>query len=140
MDGNARAPSHDNTAQTPSARIIAEATEMFSVTDATGRCITMKRRRDRDRDRAARQCRHRRGRRRAPAERCAGTPRGKLSRHPALVDCLYLVRHGVPFDVAFSLADEERTEWVVAIGELDGRRFDWTTRQWSVPGGHAFAR
>jgi hypothetical protein len=42
--------------------------------------------------------------------------------------------HGVPFDVAFSLDDDDRTAWVIAIGELDGKRYDWTTRQWSVPG------
>jgi hypothetical protein len=51
-----------------------------------------------------------------------------------LTDCLYLVMHGVPFDVAFSLDDDDRTAWVIAIGELDGKRYDWTTRQWSVPG------
>ena len=61
--------------------------------------------------------------------------RGKLSRHPWLIDGLYLVKNGVPFDVAFSLADDDRTAWVVAIGELEGKRYDWTTRRWSVPGG-----
>jgi hypothetical protein len=41
----------------------------------------------------------------------------------------------VPFDVAFSLAEDDRTAWVVAIGELEGKRYDWTTRQWMSPGG-----
>ena len=41
-----------------------------------------------------------------PAEMIA--LRGKLSWHPELVDSLYLVRHGVPFDVAFSLPVDER--------------------------------
>jgi hypothetical protein len=52
---------------------------------------------------------------------------GKLSRHPDLIDCLYLVRNGVPFDVAFSLPTDERMAFVVALGSLDGRTFDWRT-------------
>ena len=47
-----------------------------------------------------------------------------------LVDCLYLVRNGVPFDVAFSLPAEDRFAWVVVLGELDGHSWDHTTRQW----------
>ena len=34
---------------------------------------------------------------------------GKLARHPVLIDCLYLIRNGVPFDVAFSLSATERS-------------------------------
>jgi hypothetical protein len=46
------------------------------------------------------------------------------------VDSLYLCRNGVPFDVAFSLAPDERLAWVVAIGWLDGREFDFATMTW----------
>jgi len=46
------------------------------------------------------------------------------------VDCLYLVRNGVPFDVAFSLDEKERLAWVVAFGTLDGRTFDWSAGAW----------
>jgi len=49
------------------------------------------------------------------------------------VDNLYLVRNGVPFDVAFSLAPDERLAWVVALGTLEGREFDWHTRSWDMP-------
>ena len=37
-----------------------------------------------------------------------------------LIDCLYLVRNGVPFDIAFSLPPDERLAFVVALGSLDG--------------------
>jgi len=57
-----------------------------------------------------------------------------LSRHPDLVDPLYLVRHGVPFDVAFSLPPGERLAWVVAVAELDGQNFDWAARKWCMEG------
>jgi len=37
----------------------------------------------------------------------------------------------VPFDVAFSLPDDERQAWVVAFGTLEGGTYDWTTRSWT---------
>ena len=46
------------------------------------------------------------------------------------MDYLYLCRNGVPFDVAFSLGPEERMAFVVALGTLEGRVFDFATRQW----------
>ncbi len=49
-----------------------------------------------------------------------------------LVDGLFLVRNGVPFDVAFSLDEAERTAWVVAMGTLDGHVWDWGAMQWTT--------
>ena len=46
------------------------------------------------------------------------------------MDCLYLVKNGVPFDVAFSLDEEERMVWVVALGQLAGLQFDWDKCSW----------
>jgi hypothetical protein len=36
----------------------------------------------------------------------------------------------VPFDVAFSLPPDERLAFVVVIGTLDGRVFDWDRQAW----------
>ena len=36
----------------------------------------------------------------------------------------------MPFDVAFSLDDDERMAWVVVFGTLSGRRFDWISMSW----------
>jgi len=36
----------------------------------------------------------------------------------------------VPFDVAFSLAADERLAWVVALARLDGHEFDFSTMRW----------
>jgi hypothetical protein len=47
------------------------------------------------------------------------------------VDCLYLVRNGVPFDVAFSLPVDERLAWVVAMGRLEGLEFEWGSQTWT---------
>jgi len=46
------------------------------------------------------------------------------------VDCLYLCQSGVPFDVAFSLPNEERLAWVIALGTLAGRTFNFATMEW----------
>jgi hypothetical protein len=49
------------------------------------------------------------------------------------VDSLFLIRNGVPFDVAFSLPVEDRTAWVIALGTLQGRRFDFEAMCWEQP-------
>jgi hypothetical protein len=59
------------------------------------------------------------------------TATGKLARHPVLIDCLYLVRNGVPFDIAFSLSTLERSAYVIAIGTLEGHVFDWSIFDWA---------
>ena len=59
-----------------------------------------------------------------------GGRRGKLARHPDLIDSLYLVRNGVPFDVAFSLPVDERNAFILALGTLEGREFDWHRLCW----------
>ena len=46
------------------------------------------------------------------------------------MDPLELVRNGVPFDVAFSLSPEDRLVWVVVMGELSGRQWDWGDMTW----------
>ena len=47
------------------------------------------------------------------------------------MDSLFLVRNHVPFDVAFSLDWDERTAWIVVMGQLDGRVWDWGAMRWT---------
>ncbi len=47
---------------------------------------------------------------------------------------MYLCRNGVPFDVAFCLGAEERLAFVVALGTLEGRTFDWGILAWRREG------
>jgi len=54
-----------------------------------------------------------------------------MTRSADLVDSLYLVRDGVPFDVAFSLDAAERTAWIVVLGELEGLAWDWGAMRWT---------
>ncbi len=49
------------------------------------------------------------------------------------MDCLYLVRNGVPFDVAFCLPDDERMAFVIALGRLGGHVFDDRALRWKDP-------
>jgi hypothetical protein len=53
--------------------------------------------------------------------------------HPDLLDCLFLVRNGVPFHIAFALPADERLAFVVALGTLAGRVFDWDQLRWTEP-------
>lgn len=39
----------------------------------------------------------------------------------------------MPFDVAFSLPEDERLAFVVALGTLDGGLFDWNELSWKEP-------
>ncbi len=54
----------------------------------------------------------------------------RIVEDPELRNCLYLVKNGVPFDVAFSLKPHEATAWVIIFGEIDGSFFDWNAMQW----------
>ncbi len=56
-----------------------------------------------------------------------------LSRDADLVDCLFLVKNGIPFDVAFSLDPVERLAWVVIFGEFNGLTFNWDSQSWDRP-------
>lgn len=40
-------------------------------------------------------------------------------------ESLWLVKHGVPFDVAFSVDDITRAGWSIMFSEMEGRTFDW---------------
>ena len=39
----------------------------------------------------------------------------------------------MPFDIAFALDETERLAFVVAIGTLEGRVFDWSALSWKEP-------
>jgi hypothetical protein len=47
-----------------------------------------------------------------------------------LVQALSLIKRGVDADLAFALDDAERLAWCVAMGELEGRTFDWEEMRW----------
>lgn len=43
-------------------------------------------------------------------------------------ECLWLVKNGVPFDIAFGLDDITRTGWAIIFSEqASGREFNWHT-------------
>lgn len=56
-----------------------------------------------------------------------------LAESPEIFDCLFLVKNGVPFDVAFSLPDDERLAWVVVMGQLSGMTWNWDSMSWEKP-------
>jgi hypothetical protein len=42
-------------------------------------------------------------------------------------EALWLVRGGVPFDVAFQLDDATRAAYCIILSEMEGRTFDFNT-------------
>jgi len=40
---------------------------------------------------------------------------------------LWLVRSGVPFDLAFGMDDITRTAYCIMFSEMEGRTFDWSS-------------
>lgn len=45
------------------------------------------------------------------------------------MECLWLVRNGVPFDVAFGLDEVTRAAWAIVFSEFEGAKFNWATMQ-----------
>lgn len=43
---------------------------------------------------------------------------------------MYLIKNGIPYDVAFSLGPAEKMAYSVVFGELEGNSFDWNTGTW----------
>ncbi len=49
-----------------------------------------------------------------------------------LRSCLYLVKNGVPFDVAFTLEPHEVMAWSIIFGQMDGNEWDWVNSCWKT--------
>lgn len=43
---------------------------------------------------------------------------------------LALIKHGVPFEIAFNLEWPEIIGWLVIFGEMEGQKFDWNSMKW----------
>ncbi|MDE2354945.1 MAG: hypothetical protein KGL17_07980 [Betaproteobacteria bacterium] len=44
-------------------------------------------------------------------------------------ECLWLVKNGIPFDVAFGLDDVTRAAWCIVFSEQGGAKFNWRTME-----------
>lgn len=45
--------------------------------------------------------------------------------------CLWLVKNGVPYDVAFSLNEIDRLAHMILLGSFEGNEWDWNRMMWS---------
>jgi hypothetical protein len=48
-------------------------------------------------------------------------------------EVMRLVKLGVPWSEAWAMSPARRWALIVAAGEMDGGRFDWTKRRWIEP-------
>lgn len=46
---------------------------------------------------------------------------------------LFLVKNGIPYDVAMSLSNEKALAFVVVFQEMEGLRFNWQTMSFEEP-------
>lgn len=46
---------------------------------------------------------------------------------------LWLVKNGVPYDVAFALQPHERMAHAIVFGEFEGNEFDWSAMRFRAP-------
>jgi hypothetical protein len=44
--------------------------------------------------------------------------------------CLWLVKNGVPYDVAFDLDDTDLLAHVIVMGEYEGSEWSWSDMRW----------
>jgi len=44
-------------------------------------------------------------------------------------EALWLVKNGIPFDVAFSVDDISRHAWSIMFSEMEGSKYDWDAMQ-----------
>jgi hypothetical protein len=44
-------------------------------------------------------------------------------------DALWLVKNGIPFDVAFGLDEATRSAWCIMFCEFAGAKFNWNSMQ-----------
>ncbi len=51
-------------------------------------------------------------------------------RNPDFRDRCYILKNGVPFNVAFGIDDTLRLAFAITFGELDGGEFDFTSMSW----------
>lgn len=43
---------------------------------------------------------------------------------------MYLIKNGVPFDVAWTMEDHYVLAYCVTFGKAEGNEFDWASRSW----------
>jgi hypothetical protein len=48
-------------------------------------------------------------------------------------EALWLVKHNVPFDVAFALDDVTRAAFSIVFSEFEGSKFDWERLRFEDP-------
>lgn len=44
-------------------------------------------------------------------------------------ECLFLIKNGIPFDVAFAIDDVTRAAWSIIFSEMNGAKFNFNTMQ-----------
>jgi hypothetical protein len=57
----------------------------------------------------------------------------KIATNPGIIECLWLVRNGVPFDTAFELPDDIRAGFAIVFSQFEGAKFNFNTMTFEKP-------
>jgi hypothetical protein len=57
----------------------------------------------------------------------------RIATAPAVRECLWLIRNGVDFDLAFGLDDITRAAWCIIVSEQEGGKFNWHRMEFEDP-------
>lgn len=49
-------------------------------------------------------------------------------------ECLWLVKNGIPFDLAFQLDEVTRIGWCIVFSEMEGATFNWQSMRFEQEG------
>jgi hypothetical protein len=53
-----------------------------------------------------------------------------IAEDPLLVQQLWLIKNGIPFDIAMSIDVAEGKAWAVIFGQFEGGEYDWAANRW----------
>lgn len=57
----------------------------------------------------------------------------KIFENEGIRQALWLIKNGIPYDVALSLDDEELFAYCIIFSELEGSKFNWKLMRFEEP-------
>jgi hypothetical protein len=55
----------------------------------------------------------------------------EIANDPIVIQTLWLVKNGIPYDIAASLDFVEAKAWAIIFGTFEGGSYDWRSDRWN---------
>ena len=59
----------------------------------------------------------------------------EIAADAGLAERRWLIKNGIPFDVAMAIDDETAAGWSIRFSIFEGGKFDWESKQFKRPNG-----